>query len=355
MRIVSFPSPDSAPPPRDWQVLLDASLGGEASGPEAEAWRELRDDVRALAPPISPELAERLEREIVRLSASRPRRRVEKLASASQLRAVAAALIVCLIGVGVLVSHGSKTRSAPVSSPAVRATAGAAVMGSSSRVQQRGASVTLSTTAAGVQSLSDAVAALAVREQGFVASSHVQVQQQGPSEAGLTLSLPSVRLNAALAAISRLAPVRQESQSLQDITSSYEADRRRLSDLHAERQALRRALAGAHTEAQIAALRERLAQSGRALVAAESAFAADSRRASNAEVEVTILGDAHPQGEGLTLARGLHDAGRILVLAAVVLLIAGAVAVPAGLLLWLVLAARRARLRRSRERSLDAA
>ena len=54
--------------------------------------------------------------------------------------------------------------------------------------------------------------------------------------------------------------VRAQSQSLQDITDTYNAARQRLTDAIAERQALIRALAGATTEGQIASLRERLSQ-----------------------------------------------------------------------------------------------
>ena len=58
-----------------------------------------------------------------------------------------------------------------------------------------------------------------------------------------------------------------------------------------------------------------------------------SRHASTAEVEVTVLGDAHTGSEGLTLHRGLHDAGRVLVVAVAVLLIAAAILLPLALLL----------------------
>lgn len=81
--------------------------------------------------------------------------------------------------------------------------------------------------------LDHALARLAVSEGGFVQNSHVQVQQTGPSEADLTLKLPSAKLNAALAALAELAPVHAESQSLQDITNSYQAARRALADASA--------------------------------------------------------------------------------------------------------------------------
>ncbi len=221
------------------------------------------------------------------------------------------------------------------------------------RVQQLAASVSLGTSPANVQAISDGVARLAVRNEGFVQSSHVQVQQHGPSEATLTLNLPSARLSATLAAIGQLAPVRAESQSLQDITDTYDAARQRLADATAERQALLRALARATTEGQIDSLRERLSQARSTIAEAQSAFRAVSQRASAAEVEVTVLGDARSENEGLTLQRGLHDAGRVLTVALVVLLIAAAVLVPLALLILALAGAARVWRRQRREHALD--
>jgi hypothetical protein len=219
-------------------------------------------------------------------------------------------------------------------------------------VQELGASVTLAVAPAKVQETSDRVSRLVIRDGGFVQSSHVQVQQGRGGEATLTLRLPSQKLSAALASLEQIAPVREESQSLQDITSSYDAARQRLRDVEAERQALLRALAKATTEGEIDSLRERLAQSRGGLAGAHSALEVVSRRASTAEVEVTVLGDAHAAGEGLTLHRGLHDAGRVLTVTLVVLLIAAAALVPLALLLLGLTAAARVWRRRRREQVL---
>jgi hypothetical protein len=180
----------------------------------------------------------------------------------------------------------------------------------------------------------------------------VQVQQAGQSEATLMLRLPSARLSTALASLAQLAPVRAESQSLQDITSTYNAARQRLADATAGRQALLRALSQATTEGQIDSLRERLSQASGAIARARSALQSVSQQASTAEVEVTILGDARAGSEGLTLHRGLHDAGRVLVVALVVLLIAAAILVPLALLVFALAIALRAWRRYQRERAL---
>jgi hypothetical protein len=206
-----------------------------------------------------------------------------------------------------------------------------------------------------VQAISDQVAQLTVREGGYVQSSNVQVQQQGASEASLALRLPSARLSAALAAIGRLAPVRAETQSLQDITSSYDAARQQLSDANAERQALLHALAAATTEGQIDSLRERLAQASAAIGRAQASVNAVSQRASTAEVEVAVLGDTRAGAEGLTLHTGLHDAGRVLLVALIAILIAAAVLVPLALVVAAFAGALGAWRRYRREQVLGAA
>jgi hypothetical protein len=70
-------------------------------------------------------------------------------------------------------------------------------------------------------------------------------------------------------------------------------------------------------------------------------------------VEVTVVGDARAASEGLTLHRGLHDAGRVLLVTLTVLLIAAAILVPLAILLAALAAGVRAWRRYQRERVLD--
>jgi hypothetical protein len=415
MRLIVFPGGEDTPPEEGWVAELDAALSGDARGSAADSWRELREDVRSLAPPPSDELMLRLERELADLagplagtaggaspgtlgdtSAPRTRRRASLRSPGRPLQAAAAALAAAVVvaavvvGLGyhgssgggqavpaprvaagpVHVAHAGRSQNEPsngVAAPAAKgdlepvpsaasqpATSAASQPAGAApgRVQQLAASVGLEATPADVQAVSDGVARLAVREEGFVEDSHVQVQQHGASEATLTLRLPSARLGAALAAIGRLAPVSAESQSLQDITNAYDSARQRVADATAERAALERALAKATTEGEIDSLRERLAQSRAALAQARAALAAVSERASTAEVEVTVLGDAQSSGEGLTFHRGLHDAGRVLTVAAIVLLIAAAALVPLALTLAALAGARGSWRRYARERAL---
>jgi hypothetical protein len=227
---------------------------------------------------------------------------------------------------------------------------GEAGLSAPGHVQQLAASVTLSSSPGEVQSLADQVTSLAVRDGGFVQSSQVQQRAQGTSEATLDLKVPSAQLSGALAALGRLAPVRAESQSLQDITSEYDAARRNLADAVAERKALLQALAQAVTQAQIESLRQQLALAGGAITRTQSALRTVSRQASSSALEVTVVGDA--RAEGLTLHQGLHDAGRVLTVALIVLLIGAAVLVPLAAMCAILVLGGRAWRRHLRERSL---
>jgi hypothetical protein len=395
MRIVPFPAGhDDDGAEQAWLAEMESALSGAAQGPVAESWRELREDVRSLAPAMSEGFERELGERILERDNARPRRKL-RLARPDRpaIGAIAAVFAVAVVALVVVApwrsAHGPEAvpalsqstsaahadaleaaASAPSSSASKaaaksdeEAASSASVTATPSsngpasaqgRLQELGASVTLAVTPASVQETADRVSLLVVRDGGFVQSSHVHVQQGHGGEATLTLELPSEKLSAALASLEQIAPVRDESQSLQDITNSYNSARQRLADANAERQALLHALAKVTTEGEIDSLRERLSQSRGAVASAHAALEAVSRRASTSDVEVTVLGDAHAVSEGLTLHRGLHDAGRVLTVALVVLLIALAVLVPLGLVLLALLGARRVWRRHQREQALGA-
>lgn len=388
MRIIRFPQPDDAPDVPT-PAELEASLHGDAVGPSAEYWRDLRADVRALAPPLPPGLEQRLRERIEeRHGARRPNRRRFPGPRVSVARArrwlaggwqrsafagigitvLAAIITLALVGpwnetssssAGRVETHYAPSGGAETSSAsgAVKAQSAplapaALVPSAPARVQQRAATLTLAAKPDAVQSVSDQVAQLAVREGGIVQSSHVQLQSGAAGEANLELRLPSARLSTALASLGRLAPLRAESQSLQDITDEYDAAKRKLADAVAERQALLRALAHASTQGEIESLRARLALAGGAITRARIAFQSVSKRGSSSTVEVTVLGNAASSG-GLTLSGGLHDAGDVLRVALAVLIVALAVLVPLAALVALSLLLWRASRRRLRERALS--
>jgi len=461
MRIVPFPADEPLPGQETWIAELEAALRGESQRPDAHSWRELREDVRALAPAMTPAFEARLAHELERRGAlqasaedAETRIRIQDSAGSSRrisaghvpaskshpsgrhrrgsrslvahrraaVGAAATAAVALVAALLIWGSHGSSTAipspaptqrtpatalgasarapkaaSSPASEPAPPSTSAgssaspgpsasagssasagpSASAGSSTlqagpapappgtlrasgafsapaRVQQLAASITLGSTPQNLQATSEQVAQLAVRDGGYVQSSNVQVQQQGVSEATLALRLPSARLAAALAAIGRLAAVRAENQTLQDITGAYNAAHQQLRDTEAEQRALLRALAAASTEAQIDSLHARLAASRAAIARAQSSVRSISARASTSEVEVSILGDTRAGSEGLTLHKGLHTTGQVLLVVVIAILILAAVLVPLALLLTGVAGARRCWRRYQRERALDA-
>ncbi|MFI4992069.1 MAG: DUF4349 domain-containing protein [Solirubrobacterales bacterium] len=403
MKVIPFPGGGSASPDESWLAELEAALNGDGEGSVADSWLQLREDVRTLAPPMDPEfereLGQRIAGRSARSAPKQPHRRLgwlrptaPTLAALSMALAVIAAVLIAAPWRPVNHAAGSSARSsatsaraghlgpafgqaenAPVAGaihaaksaaaePSASISAGAAAnapvpsgaAAAPGRVQQLSAAITLTATPSEVQTVADRVSRLAVSDGGFVQSSHVQVQQGSTGEATLMLSLPSAKLSAALAALGQLAPVRAENQSLQDITNTYNAALQRLNDATAERAALLRALSKATTEGQVDSLRARLSQAGGAIARARSALQTVSRQASTAEVEVTVLGDKSAGSEGLTLHRGLHDAGRVLTVTLIVLLIAAAVLVPLSLLIAALSTSRRAWRRYRRERILDA-
>jgi uncharacterized protein DUF4349 len=381
---------------------IEAALRGE--GPAAAAWVELRGDVRALTPPISAEYERLLADRIAGWRASEapeparapspPRSRLPRPRSwrrpsfrrrtAGAMGAVGALAAAAVIVIAVLSGGhgGARPRAVPDAAEVIPArgatapagTAGGRTAGENStvhstlapaqgsagraeasapaRVQQLAASITLSSSPGAVQSIADRIARLTVSDGGFVQSSQVLLHQPGPGEATLQLKLPSARLAGALASIGELAPMRDESQSLQDITDAYDAARRGLGDAVAARQALLRALARASTQGQIDSLREQLALAGGAITRARSALQTVSQRAAMSSVEVQVLTDAHARSEG-TLQRGLHELGAVLTVGLIVVLIIAAVLVPLAALLVVLLIARRAWRRYARERALD--
>jgi Domain of unknown function (DUF4349) len=374
---------------------LEAALHGDGRGPAAEAWRALREDVRALAPPIDPGFERRLRERLA--EPDRPSRRPVGRASAGgahrrlprpgrwvrEPRLLAGVLgALAALAIGIVIAgpfsgtrngepdaqiaaqqaaeplarkHSSQVPASP--SNTAKATSGAVqtiggAIPPSGRLQQLSASITLAPSPGELQSVADGVGRLAAREGGFVQTSQVNVQSGG-GEAALQLSIPSARLSAALTALGRLAPVRAESRALQDITSSYESAKRRLADAAGARAALLRALANATTQAQIESLRRQLSLASGAIDRARSNLQTVSRSARSSSLEVSLLGDGHGADAGLTLDRGLHDAGRVLTVALIVVLIGLAVLVPLLVIVSaLGLVARRAR-RVLRERALE--
>jgi hypothetical protein len=200
-------------------------------------------------------------------------------------------------------------------------------------------------------------------EHGIVSRSTVTATGGPDGYAHFELSLPSPSLPDAMSRLSRLryASVSSRTDNTQDINGSFVSAGRRLGDAQALRTALLKQLAGATTTNQIASLHAQIADAESTISQAQADLRSLSQRVNFSPVSVTVAASppvptAHSHGSsGFTLHRALHDAGRMLTIAAGVALITLAVLVPVvlvGLLGWWITITLR---RHRREHALDLA
>ena len=193
---------------------------------------------------------------------------------------------------------------------------------------------------------------------GYVVSSTVSSNSSGQFE----LRVPERRLQAALSRLSRVAKVRQRTQSAQDITGAVVSVRERLKDARTERRSLLRQLAAATTPNQTSSIRTRLRLVSGQIAAAKRDLSRVQTRATRSTIAVTLLADRRSSGDdgdddgasGWTPGDAFDDAVRILEVTAGVLLVAVALLLPLGLVALLVWLAARQAAQRRRERALDA-
>ena len=219
------------------------------------------------------------------------------------------------------------------------------------RLQERSASLTLATRPRDIEDVADGIVRVTDNAGGFVASSNVS-QDGGDFE----LRVPTARLQKTIADLSRLAHVRGRSQSTRDITAEGVSARGRLRELEKERQGLLRALGAATTLNETESIKARLRIVNRSIASARASLARVNNRARYANVSVTLVADrsAATGGGSWTPGDALHDAGRVLEVAAGVALIALAVALPIAIIAGLFALGARATTRRRRTRALDA-
>ena len=193
---------------------------------------------------------------------------------------------------------------------------------------------------------------------GFVVSSQVSSGSSGEFE----LRVPERRLQRALSRLSAVGKVRERTQGSQDVTGAVVSVESRLRDARTERASLLRQLAKATTVNQTTSIRERLRLVSGQIAAAKRDLRSVKRRASYSTISVQLLADRRGSSSAgddddesaWTPGDALRDAGRILEVSAGVLVVAGALALPVGLVALLVWLAMRQAAQRRRERALDA-
>ena len=205
------------------------------------------------------------------------------------------------------------------------------------------------------QQVFDVVAA----QHGVVENSNVTATTSY-GNAQFSLSVPSANLSRTLDALSQLrgANVVSRSDATQDITGQVGSAGRQLAEARALRTALLRQLAAATTATALSSLKSQIRDADASIARDLSKLQSLQHQVTYSQIQVVINSAVIPGlpvsgGSGFTLSRALHDAGRVLVVAAGVALIALAVLVPVALLLgiglWLAAALRR----RRREQVLD--
>jgi hypothetical protein len=226
------------------------------------------------------------------------------------------------------------------------------------RQVQRFAELTLGTDPEQVQEVAGKVFDVVGRYRGIVLSSSVHDGSEGEAGASFELLIPSRRLGDALSELSGIAEVRSRSDNTLDITAPTVSANERLRDARAEAESLLRQLGEAGTDAERASIKAQLRVVRGRIAAFRSQVRRLEQRADFSRVSLRVATGSQEAafpatGDGdWTLGDALHDAGRVLAVAAGVALIALAVTLPLALLGAGAWAGRRIYLRRAREQAL---
>ena len=222
------------------------------------------------------------------------------------------------------------------------------------RKVERDADITLSSPAADVQGLSDDVIGVVNSHDGIIESSEVRGEGEEAS-ARFDLAIPTSELDTTIDDLSGLANVAELNEGSVDITKGFVSAQDELADDRSALRSLRAQLEQADTVEETEALRAQVADS-------KADFQRYVQRSRLSDVSVSIISDesADKPGEDEGGAGGwgpgdaLEDAGKALTVAAGVLVIVAAAAIPLGLVLVLILWGRAMYARRARELALDA-
>ena len=202
------------------------------------------------------------------------------------------------------------------------------------------------------------------QENGIVNRSSVTQTGSADGNAFMHLSVPSSALAQTMTKLSQLpyARVASRTDNSQDVNNQYIQAKRRLADAQALRTSLLKQLANAVTTEQVDSLKAQLRDAERSISSDESSLAALNHRIAYSNISLTIFAGAQPPvtpthhgSSGFTLGKATHDAGRVLVVVAGVLLIGLAVLLPVAAIAALAWWVGGMVTHRRRERALDLA
>jgi hypothetical protein len=258
-------------------------------------------------------------------------------------------------------SSSSAGSPAAAASPASVPGSGAALAPAPGRQVIRSAQISLTTRPSQVEDVAQQVFTVVANQNGVVENSNITATNSTDGYAQFQLSVPNANLGPTMAALSRLhgASVVSRTDATQDVTGRVGGAGHSLADARAQRTALLRQLAIATTTTTIDSLKAQIRDANASIASDLATLRSLQRQVSTSQISLTInaamIVGHHPlsTGSGFTLGHAAHEAGRVLVVAAGVALIALAVLVPVGLLaaigLWVGYAVRR----RRREQALD--
>jgi hypothetical protein len=232
--------------------------------------------------------------------------------------------------------------------------------GRQNRKVERSASLTLAAPPRDIDAVSGRIQDVTRQQGGFVVSSTVNSSRRG-GRGTFQLRIPTRNLDAAMAALSRLAAVRERAQRSQDITAQAVSARSRLRDAKTERTSLLKQLADADTVLETESIRARLRIVSAEIERARAEVRRVNNRASFSTVAVELIADRSAAAPGAeeddgawTPGDAWGDAVRVLEVIAGIALIVLAIALPLALLAAVVAILLRLGRRRRREHALDA-
>jgi hypothetical protein len=234
---------------------------------------------------------------------------------------------------------------------------------SNGRKTIQSAQLNLSTASSRVDDVAQEAFNVVGQENGIVNRSSVTQTGSSDGSAFMQLSVPSSALAQTMTKLSQLtyAHVSSRTDNSQDVNNRYIQSKRRLADAQALRTSLLKQLANAFTTEQVDSLKAQIRDAERSISSDEAALAALNHRIAFSNISLTISAGSQPpvvpthHSSGFTLRRAAHDAGRVLVVAAGVLLIVLAVLLPIGVLAGLAWWVGGMVTHRRRERALDLA
>jgi hypothetical protein len=241
-----------------------------------------------------------------------------------------------------------------------QAASGALQAPTAGRKVVQGAQLSLATTSRRVDQVAQEVFNVIDQQKGIVKTSRVTASGGQGGYAEFQLAVPSGNLAATMGALSNLqyARVTSRTDSTQDVTNQYRVAKQQLADDRALHTSLLKQLANAVTQAQIDSLTARIHDAEAAISRDQAALNALNRSVNFSQIYVTINAGAVPipvqhGSGGFTLHKAVHDAGKVLTVAAGVALIVLAALLPVALvvaLLWWIGSTVR---RRRRMQALD--